>query len=155
MLANLNLVDWANISTILGAIIAVVVLFYTACQVHQNTIISRGQFWLELEKMFSQHDEIHLKLRPGGEWSKENAGPENTNDWVKVEDYMGLFEHCEIMLEKKLIDWKTFKAIFSYRLHNIVANKRIIEKKLINEKTSWEHFMKLLKRLSVQVEPEQ
>jgi len=105
--------------------------------------------------MFSQHDEIHLKLRPKGDWSKENTGPENANDWVKVEDYMGLFEHCEIMLEKKLIDWKTFKAIFSYRLHNIVANKSIVKEKLINEKAYWQHFIKLCNRLGVQVEPEQ
>ncbi len=70
MLLELTINDWVNISIIVGTIIAVVVLFYTARQVHQNTNISRGQFWLELGKMFSQHDEVHLKLRPGGEWSK-------------------------------------------------------------------------------------
>ncbi len=150
-LKSLSLADWASIATIVGAIMAAAVLLYTAIQVQQNTRISRGQFWLELEKMFSQHDEVHLKLRPGGEWTKEGAGPESAVDWAKVEDYMGLFEHCELMLRKKLIDWETFGAIFSYRLYNIVANKRIVEGKLVRERKSWDAFIRLLKRLQIDV----
>ncbi len=148
---TLNLDSLANIATIVGAIAAVIVLIYTAVQVRQNTLVSRGQFWLELEKMFSLHDEIHIKLRPGGEWAKIDAGPQNAEDWAKVEDYMGLFEHCEIMLEKGLIDWETFGSIFSYRLNNILANERITKAKLINEKDSWKEFVRLLDKLKITI----
>ena len=147
----MQLGDFANIATILGAITAVVVLFYTAFQIRQNTLISQGQFWLELEKMFAGHDEVHINLRPGGKWAEAGSGPESVEDWAKVEDYMGLFEHCEIMLSKKLIDWNTFGSIFSYRLHNILENEKIVEAKLIEERNSWEGFLRLLKKLQFQI----
>lgn len=146
----MELGDLANIATIVGAITAVVVIIYTAYQVRQNTLISRGQFWLELEKMFAAHDEVHINLRPGGKWTEIDSGPESVEDWAKVEDYMGLFEHCETMLNKKLIDWQTFGSIFSYRLNNILANKRIVEAKLIMERRSWKGFLHLLEKLRIQ-----
>ena len=76
----MELGDWANIATIVGAITAVVVIIYTAYQVRQNTLISRGQFWLELEKMFAAHDEVHINLRPGGKWTEIDSGPESVED---------------------------------------------------------------------------
>jgi hypothetical protein len=99
--------------------------------------------------MFSQHDAVHLKLRPGGEWTVFGSGPTTGEEWAKVEDYMGLFEHCELMLRGKLIDRKTFEAIFSYRLHNLLANRRIVDAKLHNEGESWTLFLSLLKRLKI------
>ncbi len=147
----MELSNFANIATIVGACTAVGVIVYTAYQVRQNTLISRGQFWLELEKMFTVHDEVHINLRPGGKWSKDGSGPESVNDWAKVEDYMGLFEHCEIMLSNKVIDWQTFGAIFSYRLNNILWNKKIIEAKLVNERSSWEGFLRLLEKLQISI----
>src|SRR3712207_5634197 len=105
-----SLDDWANVATVAGSVIAVIVLGYTAYQVHLSTNVSRGQFWLELEKMMSVHDEVHLKLRPGGEWAVNGAGPKTAADWAKLEDYMGFFEHCEVLLRKKLIDWETFET---------------------------------------------
>jgi hypothetical protein len=150
----MSLADWANVATISGAVIAVLVLGYTAYEVHQNTKISRGQFWLELEKMLAAHDEIHLKLRPGGDWALRDKslpakGPSTVKEWAAVEDYMGLFEHCENLLAKKLIDIETFKSIFSYRIKNILANKIIVEEKLIKEKDGWTDFLKLLKKLNI------
>lgn len=147
----MSLSDWANIATISGALIAVIVLWYTARQLHQNTKISRGQFWLELEKMFSHRDDVHLKLRPGGEWSSNNRGPSTPQEWLAVEDYMGLLEHCEILLEKKLIDMETFKSIFSYRLNNILANETIVREKLIDHREGWRRFIRLLEKLSIPV----
>lgn len=150
-IASLKLDDWANIATIAGIPIAALVLIYTAHQVHQGTKISRGHFWLELEKMFAQHDEVHIRLRPGGEWTANGGGPKTVEEWAKVEDYMGLFEHCELMLRRGLIDWETFKLIFSYRLHNIVANRIIVDAKLRREQQSWQAFIRLLKGLKIEI----
>ncbi len=146
-----DLADWANVATIAGIPIAVLALIYTAYQIQQSTKISHGNFWLELEKMFSTHDEVHIKLRPGGEWTKKDSGPEAVHDWAKVEDYMGLFEHCELMLRKGLIDWDTFKLVFSYRLYNVVSNKIIVDAKLQQEKESWQAFIRLLKLLKIEI----
>lgn len=149
-LTAVGLNDWVKISAIVGALAAVGLIIYTAYQVRQNTLISRGQFWLELEKMFTNHDDVHIKLRPGGQWSMpESGGPEDVEDWAKVEDYMGLFEHCEIMMSKKLIDRQTFNSIFSYRLNNILRNQKIVEAKLIREKEKWKVFHSLIKKLKL------
>jgi hypothetical protein len=150
-ISSLDFADWANVATIAGIPIAALVLIYTAYQVYLNTNISRGQFWLELEKMFSIHDEVHIKLRPGGEWAIKDSGPETVQDWAKVEDYMGLFEHCELMLRRRLIDWETFKLIFSYRIYNIVSNKIIVDAKLRRERKSWQAFIRLLDRLKIEI----
>lgn len=150
-IASLNLDSWTNIATIIGILIATVALSHTACQINQNTKISRGQFWLELEKMFSQHDKIHIKLRSGGAWANNDTGPKSNQEWAEVEDYMGLFEHCELMLRQRLIDWETFEAIFAYRLRNIAANKIIVEAKLMRERQFWQVFIRLLKRLEIDI----
>lgn len=139
--------DIASIATMVGAAAAILALVYAAQQIHQNTLVARGQFWLELEKMFYSHDEVHLNLRPGGKWAGTGAGPDSPQEWAKLEDYMGLFEHCEVLLGKGLIDRNTFSSIFAYRLTNILANPRIVEAKLGLERESWTDFVKLLERL--------
>ncbi|MEK6300807.1 MAG: hypothetical protein AABO41_08810 [Acidobacteriota bacterium] len=101
--------------------------------------------------MFSAHDDVHLRLRPGGEWHSTGKGPSTPREWAALEDYMGLFEHCEILIEKKLIDLETFRALFSYRLGNIIVNPIIVNVKLVREKKGWKHFIRLLDRLDIQV----
>lgn len=138
-----------QLATIVAAAVAVVALLYTAYQVRSNAFTSRASFWLELERMFRTHDDVHLKLRPGGEWSDGVSGPKSAQEWGALEDYMGLFEHCEIMIRLGLIDVRTFSDIFAYRLNNIVANCTVVEAKLQREAKSWENFLSLLKRFDI------
>jgi len=151
MIEGLSLAQWANVATILGAAVAVAVLIYTARQVKRNVLTNRGTFWLELEKMFQSHDSVHLKLRPGGKWSSKSSGPNGPEEWAELEDYMGLFEHCEIMINLGLIDVQTFSDIFAYRLRNIVANRLICEEKLRREAKSWKRFISLLQRFNIAI----
>lgn len=153
MIAVLTLSQWANLATILAATVAVGALLYTAKQVQRNALTNRGTFWLELERMFQSHDRVHLRLRPGGEWSDKSNGPKDAKEWAELEDYMGLFEHCEIMMNLGLIDVRTFSDIFEYRLHNIVENRTICEEKLRKEAKSWNRFISLLKRLNISISP--
>ncbi|OGB26649.1 MAG: hypothetical protein A3I66_03655 [Burkholderiales bacterium RIFCSPLOWO2_02_FULL_57_36] len=76
-------------------------------------------------------------------------GPETPEDWAGVESYMGLFEHCEIMLEQRLIDERTFREIYSYRLRNIVANDVIRVAKLERLAAGWPRFLALLGRMGI------
>jgi len=151
MIEGLRLAQWANVATILGATVAAGVLIYTARQVKRNVLTNRGTFWLELEKMFQSHDPVHLNLRPGGKWSSKSSGPKEPEEWAKLEDYMGLFEHCEIMMNLGLIDVQTFSDIFAYRLRNIVANSLICEKKLRQEAELWKRFISLLQRFDISI----
>jgi len=60
---------------------------------------------------------------------------------------MGLFEHCNIMIDDGLIDLKTFKDIYGYRVNNILKNNIIKTAKLEREKDSWENFIQLCHKL--------
>ncbi|MBM4354892.1 MAG: hypothetical protein FJ109_14065 [Deltaproteobacteria bacterium] len=136
-----------DVFEVVALAIAVVSLVYTAYSVHQGKKTARAQFWLDLRDRFSQHDQVHRALRPGGEWTRPETGPKSPDDWARLEAYMGLFEHCELMLGQGLIDFPTFKAIYGYRVHNILANKVIAEEKLVKRRDGWSHFLALVERL--------
>lgn len=145
----MTLQDYTNLSQITGTLLAVLALGYTAYQIRISSRISAAQFWLELRKMFSEHQAVHLKLRPGGEWANHGNGPSTPSEWAAVEAYMGLFEHCERMLAQNLIDHQTFRAVYAYRMHNICNNQVIVNAKLQMEHAEWKDFISLLKRLEI------
>jgi hypothetical protein len=155
--------------TLIGVLVASFALIFTAIQVylnrqqlrlntkqlHTNTEVNRGNFWLKLEEMSRHYDDVHLKLRPGGDWAGqgkqgEYKGPKGNDEWAVVEDYMGFFEHLKIMLDRELIDKPTFKKIFAYRLRNIVGNPIIVEVKLKERGGGWTYFIQLLRELEIE-----
>ena len=165
--------SWADIATIIAAVIAVITLPYVARQVKLAKLASedtakqaelakraseaaayqvelaektsRGQLWLQLRQLFTHYDEAHIKLRPNGEWYASDSKPTD-KDLPKVELYLGIFEHCERLLEEGLIDQATFESNYIYRLRNIVVNKRIRKTKLIGLWSGWKDFLRLLYR---------
>lgn len=140
--------EWANILTIVGILGTLLMVNYTRLQLQSSNKVSRATFWLELEKMFSKFDKIHCALRPGGEWNEEKEF--DVNEWSEIEDYMGLFEHCELMIEDGVIDESRFKEIYLYRLQNILHNSEIVQSKLIHEQESWVNFISLLNRFNLE-----
>ncbi len=116
---------------------------------------NRARFWLALRKSFAEHNEVHRLLRPGGKWAAPGQGPESTDDWVKVEAYMGLFETCEDLLRSGLVDLESFSRSYGYRVQNIIANTGIVEAKLVERGEYWERFRNLAVRLGVRLPPVQ
>src|SRR5262245_9066353 len=112
-------------ASIVGVAIAAIALVFTAINTSVTAQANQARFWLELRTHFYRFDDVHRKLRPGGEWSGGAGGPSNVEECAQTEAYMGLFEHCESMLEQNLIDEGQFRDIYSYRLRNIVANTTI------------------------------
>jgi hypothetical protein len=139
-----------DIATLIGVIVAALSLVFTAINTRINARTNRARFWLDLRSQFSSHDDVHRRLRPGGSWA-DGKGPKESEEWACTEAYMGLFEHCEIMLSQGLIDEKTFREIYAYRLSNIVANDTIREGKLRDEASKWKLFSGLLKRMGVEM----
>jgi hypothetical protein len=137
-----------DVVTIIGISIAAISLAFTAFNAWLTLRINRARFWLDLRDRFARHDEVHRRLRPGGSWAS-GSGPETSEDWAMVEAYMGLFEHCEVMIDQRLIDQKTFQEIYAYRLKNIVANEVIRQEKLIRLASGWQRFLALLRRAKV------
>lgn len=139
-----------EIITIVGVVLAAVSLAFTAVNTRATLRTNRARFWLDLRDRFAKHDEVHRQLRPGGLWTN-GKGPESAEDWAHLEAYMGLFEHCEVMLDQGLIDERTFREIYTYRLRNIVANDIIRREKLHRLASGWRRFLALLKRMGIEV----
>jgi hypothetical protein len=142
-----------NIVTIIGVIIAAGSLAFTAINTELTRRTNRARFWLDLREQFAKHADVHNRLRPQGDWGEDKGGPDNPKEWVEVEAYMGLFEHCEIMLDQRLIDESTFREIYEYRVINIVANTAIRREKLCHPKRAkgWKRFLKLAQRMGIKV----
>ena len=146
---TMSLSEIKDIATILGVLVGAGALASAALTLMITVRTNRAKFWLELRSAFVRHDEVHRKLRPGGEWSA-SAGPKDTEEFAQIEAYMGLFEHCEIMLSQKLIDQVTFAEIYRYRLQNLVANDWVRIEKLCRRPDGWTRFIALLKRVNVE-----
>ena len=136
----------ANVAQVLGAIGTVGGIFYAAAQLRHNASTSRATFLLHLEDMSHDHDAVHAKLRPGGAWTEKEAGPATPKEWMQAEDYMGFFEHCEILMRQGSLDPRVFWHLFGYRLENILASELIVREKLIEEREYWQLFWALLRR---------
>ncbi len=136
----------ANVAQVLGAIGIVGGIFYAAAQLKHNASTSRATFLLQLEDMSHDHDAVHAKLRRGGAWTERAAGPSSPKEWMQAEDYMGFFEHCEILMRQGSLDPRLFWHLFGYRLENILANELIVREKLMDERVYWQLFWALLRR---------
>ena len=136
----------ANVAQVLGAIGTVGGIFYAAAQLGHSASTSRAAFLLQLEDMSHDYDAVRAKLGPKGAWTEKGAGPTTPLEWVQAEDYLGFFEHCEILMRQGSLDPRVFSHLFGYRLENILENELIVRKKLIEEREHWELFWALLRR---------
>jgi len=105
-----------------------------------NTKITQASFWLQLRRMFADHNDVHFNLRPDAAWSRNLP----ITELPKIESYMGLFEHCKLMLDDELIDLGTFKKIYAYRVRNIIRNPEIVFVKLMAHIDGWKDFVGLV-----------
>ncbi|MEI8203092.1 MAG: hypothetical protein WCH34_08785 [Bacteroidota bacterium] len=131
--------NFVKIAEIVTGFAAFIALFLTFFQFRKTDKSSKGKFLLDLRELFSndRRYQIHLKLRNG----------ERVNNWSDIDDYMGLFEICEIMIKNGTISFEEFDCLYRYRIINIVNNKTIVFFKLDLESKSWKNFYCLLSRL--------
>jgi len=142
--------DVSNLATAVGAVAGVFALVFAGFQLKKTLDVERGRFMLELQRMLTEHDAMHLKLRPGGPWSGASAGPADAAEWVPLESYLAFFEHCEILLETESLDLESFKAIFGYRLANIARNT-VITARLSANRDDWQKIHALCGRLGLSI----
>ncbi|MEI6752161.1 MAG: hypothetical protein WCK78_03240 [Paludibacter sp.] len=128
--------------TIIGLPIALVTILVAFRQFRYSKKISEAKLWLELRQSFLVHNEVHLKLRNGGDWAIKKSKPTTVEDWAKIDAYLGQFELCHLMLEKCLIESDMFKSQYDFRLYNILHNAEIVEY-INHDATDWEKFIKL------------
>jgi hypothetical protein len=104
----------------------------------KNNKISRSSFLLEVRDKFQveRRYNTHIAL-------KNNKKVES---WADLDDYLGLFEICEIMIQNKSLISIEFKKLYGYRLQNILQNKEVVYHKLVLECDKWDNLYLLLER---------
>jgi hypothetical protein len=71
---------------------------------------------------------------------------------MRVELYMGLFEFCEVLLKRGLMEQEDFNRSLLYRLNNLLQNAVIVETKLLSSlKDDWKDFSDLCIRCDIRV----
>src|SRR5688500_304610 len=89
--------DFTTFIAVVGLLLTAAGLFFAGKQLQASQQIARGEFLLRLDELFREHNDVHLRLRPGGEWAGERRGPTTPPEWASVESYMGLFERIEVL----------------------------------------------------------
>lgn len=138
-----DLALWGTFLSGLGALAALVI---SLTQIKKDANFNEANFWLTLRELFHQQDRrcVHNDFREG-RW--QTIKPTEIDDWIKIEDYLGLFEICERMLERKIINEKMFRSLYEYRVYNFLKNSEVAKCKLIYEHYDWTYLYKLLNRL--------
>lgn len=152
---DLTSADVANLAQAIGVPIAIAALFYSGWQLRRTRIIEQGRFMLELEQMSVRFDRVQTLLRKGGAWHAGRGGPSTLDEWVEVEDYMGFFEHCELLLKTGTIEPIGFKALYGYRIENIACHPILVAEKLEKEREYWLTFLALCRRFDIPLAPAQ
>ena len=143
---------FANIATIIAATVASIGIYLGVKQLKLSTSIAKANFLLELEKLSERFDDIHMNLRPGGKWAE--AGEVSLNDLsrseiIKLEDYMGFFEHCELLINKGVLSGSDFYKLFGYRLYNLNSSGLIGQKVSADGADSWVDIIALKERIGI------
>jgi len=135
------------IAGLIGLLLTGIGLIYTGRQIQESRKVARGEFLLHLDELFQQHNDVHLLLRPGGDYAEERRKPESAQDWAAIERYMGLFERVKALVDDKIIDLDTVSRFYGYRVFNIAANETIQKYKREQRAESWRDFNDLLQAL--------
>ncbi|MBO7429879.1 MAG: hypothetical protein J6U56_02545 [Spirochaetia bacterium] len=103
-----------------------------------------SRFLLELRESFSEEKrwKIHCAIK-NNTTTDAIYLQENKAD---VDDYLGLLEICEEMLERKTLSLDSFKNFYHYRLKYILRNDFMIKKLLDDDISYWPKLYKLMNR---------
>lgn len=124
-------------------------LIFTVLQLRKNARIDRGTFWLRLEEMFQRYDDLyeHLRFDMGKWFCNDTLGPSTDKEKALLCDYLGLIEHCNVLLNQGIIDMRTFQSIYKTRIMGLLSNKTIREE--LDDDRKWSEFYDLLFRLNL------
>jgi hypothetical protein len=122
-----------------------------------ETLISKlhyqeGEALLNLRKLLNEpeNSEIHKKLRgESGDWAKEipKEVKNNKDTWRKVDNYLGILELMNILINKGVLSEKNFKNQFGYRVKNVWENKDITEYINLYKDEAWKDLMCLFRKM--------
>ncbi|MBA7541225.1 hypothetical protein ES705_33532 [subsurface metagenome] len=105
----------------LGLLLTAAALFYAGKQFKASQRVAAGDFLLRVDEMlFTQHNDVHTFLRPGGKWAGGVSAPSSPEEWNMVERYMGMFERVKVLMDDGLLDVDAVERFYGYRIRNII-----------------------------------
>lgn len=135
-----------HIFLIINGIMALTAIFISIKAIGENNRIKKSDNLIEIRKLFNETDrkETHTQLR----------GNYAINDWVALDDYIGTFELCYVLILQKNLDLNYFKQQYGYRIINLLLNDEVVFHKLICEWESWENFYNIVDMLYPEIKIE-
>jgi hypothetical protein len=123
---------FAPYTTILAATIITVPAYIAIESLISNINNQEGSALLDVRKLLNEPEnlEIHKNLRGiSGAWA--NGIPEDEkkdkDTWRKIDNYLGILELINILLDKGVISQANFNNQFGYRVDNVFYNFSISE----------------------------
>jgi hypothetical protein len=136
----MNVETLGQISSIVAAAVAIVGLpmillqLRIARQQQLDAIkLSGSQVLLAADAVLAAHQDINRNLRPGGAWYRSEEHPTD-QELPLIEPYLGVFERLWIAFSIGQIDIATIDHLYGYRIRNMWANPRLVEKKFQDKK---------------------
>ena len=144
-LQNLE-ISLERILSIMSTLVLTGALIMSIRGFQKSNNISKSTFLLELREKFGteRRHEVHKILRNGKE----------IEDWADLDDYLRLFEVCEMMIKNRTIEFQDFEKLYRYRLGNILHDKKVVFCKLVEQFDSWDDLYSLLNRCFPECEQE-
>lgn len=123
---------------------AIIVALFAWKAARHTEVTVHADFLLRLDEYVRSFDKVHRQLR-NGTWSPETgAGPISSEEWVEVEDYMGLFELLNHLVREHVISVARADEFYGYRYCNLISNRVIRTNKLEGaERPYWKGFIEL------------
>jgi hypothetical protein len=134
---SVNLADIANIGTVISGVGTVVALLISIRALTENTKAEKGKNILEINSLLNdgKYYEISKIIR-----SELTV----THKWPEVDEYLGVFEICKILIKQGSLDLQIFKNQFGVKLSNIRYHPEIMYYKLIIEFRYWKSLYELM-----------
>ena len=132
------------IATVITMLITGIGCYIAYIQLRRINATDSSRFLLELRESFSEkrrwkiHRAIKNKTQKDMDYLEKHK--------VEVNDYLGLFEICEEMIERKTIHTETFRNFYLYRLEYLLSNSWVLKKLLDDDISYWPKLYKLMKR---------
>jgi hypothetical protein len=152
-----NIIYFLNLfqpyKTLLAATFIVIPAYVGLVSFISKLHYQEGEALLNLRKLLSEPEnlEIHKKLRgDSGDWAHGIPEAEKDKDtWRKIDNYLGILEFMNILIDKGVLSPKNFNNQFGYRAENVYANKDITEYIKLYECKDWENLMHLFRKMKL------
>jgi hypothetical protein len=158
--ALVSLGDIADVSQIVGLIVAVPVIVLAWRQLVSGTAASEAQPVLALDEAFSQFEDLRDKLRAASKEKPYRAV--QPADRARLSRYLAVFERLGMLVTKRLIDQRRGGDLYGYALARLLTRSNAEEivcseigeaqKEPAHSERRWENLIRLWEQLPGQPE---